>query len=169
MDNTFIEHMVRKDDKPARIMKKIAFGSALFIVNFLAFTMLTSWFSVFVVASALSVFFFWRRIDREYEYIYTDGAIDVDVIYGQSARKRLLSADARDFQFIAWAKSGTYRNQIEASYDKTIDAGKGGIRDESYVGVLTKGEKTYKLIFEPDDRMVAALKKYIPRKFEARP
>ena len=42
------------------------------------------------------------------------------------------------------------------------------IRDRSYIGILTKDEKTIKLIFEPDERMVTALKRYIPRKFEAR-
>ena len=169
MDNVFIEHMVEKDDKNMRIIKKAGMILGIAIVLFIGFTVFTQFFTIALLICILVVFFLWRKIDREYEYIYTDGNLDVDVIYGRSARKRLLSADTRDFQFIAYGGSTAYHAKIEAKYDKTLDRGAGGIRDNSYVGVVTRGDKTIKLIFEPDERMVAALKRYIPRKFEAKP
>ena len=49
-----------------------------------------------------------------------------------------------------------------------IDAGSGALNERSYVGVLKRDEKTIKLIFEPNERIVNALKRYAPRKFEAR-
>lgn len=168
MDNTFIECMVRREDNTMRIIKKTGMIVGLIVLDLLALLLITMFFSVVLVASCLVIYFFWRRIDREYEYIYTDGLIDVDVIYGRSSRKRLLSADAKEFQFIVPADSKEHHNQLEAKYDKVIDAGSGTINERSYVGVLKKDEKTIKLIFEPNDRIVAALKRYIPRKFEAR-
>ncbi|MBQ6240386.1 MAG: hypothetical protein IJK56_08545 [Firmicutes bacterium] len=169
MDNVFIEHMVTKDDMNMRILKKagMAFGILLFLAA--AFLIIPQFFTIALLIAILIVFFFWRKIDREFEYIYTDGNLDVDVIYGKSARKRLLSVDTKEFQFIAYGGSSTYHARIEAKYDKTLDCGAGGIRDNSYVGVIKRGDQTIKLIFEPDERMVEALKRYIPRKFEAKP
>ena len=79
-----------------------------------------------------------------------------------------MSADAKEFQFIAPADSKIYHNQLEAKYDKVIDAGSGALNERSYVGVLKRDEMTIKLIFEPNERIVNALKRYAPRKFEAR-
>ena len=45
---------------------------------------------------------------------------------------------------------------------------KKALNERSYVGVLKRDEKTIKLIFEPNERIVNALKRYAPRKFEAR-
>ncbi|MBQ7063462.1 MAG: hypothetical protein IJM90_01035 [Firmicutes bacterium] len=169
MDNTFIECMVKRDDKTMRIVKKVGFGALALAVNAVAFVLIPNFFSIVLLVTVLLIFFFWRRIDREYEYIYTDGVIDIDVIYGRSSRKRLLSADAKEFQFISWCKGGQFRAQMDASYDKTLDAGRGGLNDDSYIGVVTYRDKTYKLIFEPDERIVKALRRYIPRKFEEKP
>ena len=74
----------------------------------------------------------------------------------------------RSFRWWCLQTVRIHHNQLEAKYDKVIDAGRGGLNEKSYIGILTKDEKTIKLIFEPDERMVAALKRYIPRKFEAR-
>ena len=168
MDNVFIECMVRRDDNTMRIVKKVGMILGLLIFDLIVLLFFTLFFSVALVISCLVVFFFWRRIDREYEYIYTDGLLDIDVIYGRSSRKRLLSADAKEFQFIAPADSKIYHNQLEAKYDKVIDADSGALNERSYVGVLKRDEKTIKLIFEPNERIVNALKRYAPRKFEAR-
>lgn len=168
MENTFIECMVRRDDNTVRIIKKVGMILGALVINALALMLITMFFSVVLVATCLVIYFFWRRIDREYEYIYTDGLIDIDVIYGRSSRKRLLSADARDFQFIVPADSQEHHNQLEAKYDKVIDAGSGRMNEKTYIGVVARDEKTVKLIFEPDERIVAALKKYAPRKFVAR-
>lgn len=168
MDNTFIECMVRRDDNTARIIKKTGIILGALVINALALLTITMFFSVVLVATCLVIYFFWRRIDREYEYIYTDGLLDIDVIYGRTSRKRLLSADARDFQFIVPGDSKEHYNQLEAKYDKVIDAGRGGVNDKTYIGVVTKDDKSVKLLFEPNERIVAALKKYAPRKFVAR-
>ena len=168
MENVFIECMVRREDQTARIIKKVGMILGAVVINALALLLITMFFSIVLVATCLFIYFFWRRIDREYEYIYTDGLLDVDVIFGKNSRKRLLSVDAKEFQMVVPADSQDHHNQLEAKYDKVIDAGRGGLNEKSYIGILTKDEKTIKLIFEPDERMVAALKRYIPRKFEAR-
>ncbi|MBQ7915740.1 MAG: hypothetical protein IJ315_03005 [Firmicutes bacterium] len=168
MENTFIEHMVRRDDKQSRIIKKVGIIVGLLVINVLALNFLTMFYSIVIGASAIFLFLFWRRIGQEFEYIYTDGLIDIDVIYGQSSRKRLLSVDAKNFLVIAPADSKTHQREIEAKYDKTIDAGSGKINEKSYVGIVKVEDKTIKLIFEPNDRIITALKRYIPRKFEAR-
>ena len=168
MDNTFIEQMVKQENKSKNILIKIGLIVLAIVLSIAGLFILKTFFPVVFVVICFGTWFLIRRIDKEYEYIYTDGLIDIDVIYGRSSRKRLLSADARDFQFIVPADSQEHYNQLEAKYDKVIDAGSGKMNENTYIGVVTRDEKTVKLIFEPDERIVAALKKYAPRKFVAR-
>lgn len=169
MDNTFIECMVRKEDDSMRLVKKIGMIIGVLLMNAAVLLIIPVGISVSMVVSFLIFFFFWRRIDREYEIIYTDGLMDFDVIYGRSSRRRLLSVDAKQFQFIVPAESEAKKNQVAAKYDKELNIGRTAEPNEkSYVGVVTKDEKTWKVIFEPNDRIVQALRRYIPNKFEMR-
>ena len=97
--------MVRREDQTARIIKKVGMILGAVVINALALLLITMFFSIVLVATCLFIYFFWRRIDREYEYIYTDGLLDVDVIFGKNSRKRLLSVDAKEFQMVVPADS----------------------------------------------------------------
>lgn len=169
--NVYLEHMVKREDKTAQILKKIAMIVLAVLVN--GFILLHPVLILFISLSATITFFaffiFWGRISREYEYIYTDGLLDIDVIYGRANRKRLLSVDARKFQFMAPYDCAQYRTRIDAKYDKNIDATRGTITDRTYCGVVTRDDgKTYKLLFEPSDEILEAMRHYIPNKFVAK-
>lgn len=169
MDNTFVECMVKRDDKNLRIMKKVGMIVGVLLLNFLFLLFLPNFISIGMVVSFLIIFFFWRKIDKEYELIYTDGLLDFDVIYHRSMRKRLLSVDAKDFEFIAPVESQAWKKGIEAQRDKVLNCSSTVEPNEKcYVGVVKKDEKMYKVIFEPNQRIVEALRKYIPNKFEMR-
>ena len=44
---------------------------------------------------AIGAFFLKRKAYVEYEYVFTNGVIDIDAIYEQRKRKRLVSFDAK--------------------------------------------------------------------------
>jgi len=99
----------------------------------------------------------------EYEYIVTNGDLDIDKIISKRKRKRIFSANCKEFDIVSKVKSNSFsqsvqsiRNRIDAS--SSIDS-----PDAYFITLNYKGERTL-VIFEPDEKMLDNFKKYIPRK-----
>lgn len=165
MSEVYLEQMVKEEKTGKGIALRIAMILGALLICFLAF--ISPWRQyIFVFAltvSCIGILLLWRRVMREYEYIFTEGQLDVDVIFSRVARKHLLSIDCRKFQLIAPAGEPKYQKIFEQKYGKTIDAGRGKINENTYIAIAKKEDKTLKLIFEPNERMIEAIKKYSPR------
>ncbi|MFQ9801231.1 MAG: hypothetical protein ACLR23_22595 [Clostridia bacterium] len=75
----------------------------------------------------------------------------------------MVSLDCKLFQIIARADEPQYQAKFNAKYDKVLNAGSGAVNSKTFIGIAKKDEKTLKLIFEPDERILESMKKYIPR------
>lgn len=101
----------------------------------------------------------------EFEYIITNGDLDIDKIIARRRRKRVFSANCKDFEIIAKLKGG-YNDRRISSVNKRIEAISSIDSENVYLITLVyKGERTA-VLFEPDERMLNAFKLYIPRKME---
>ena len=113
------------------------------------------------VAAVFGAYYLISNMNIEYEYIVTNGEVDVDKIMAKRRRKRLLTANARTFESF-----GLYREQDHAEKDYTsrVYASESMDENSSYFAVFTHAKlgKTL-LVFTPDERVLDALKKYIPR------
>lgn len=99
----------------------------------------------------------------EYEYIVTNGDLDIDKIINKRNRKRIFSANCKEFDIVAPVKNDSYNRSLHG-IKKRIDAsGSLDSPDAWFVTLNYKGEKTL-VIFEPDERMLENFRKYIPRK-----
>lgn len=99
----------------------------------------------------------------EYEYIVTNGDLDIDKIVSRRKRKRIFSANCKEFDIVAPVKSDSY-NRTAQEIKKRIDASSSPDSAGAwFVSLNYKGERTI-VIFEPDERMLKNFKIYIPRK-----
>jgi hypothetical protein len=99
----------------------------------------------------------------EYEYIVTNGDLDIDKIISKRKRKRIFSANCREFDIVSKVKSNSFSQSVR-NVRKRIDASSSINSPGAYFITLNyKGEKTL-VIFEPDERMLKNFKVYIPRK-----
>ncbi len=97
----------------------------------------------------------------EYEYIVTNGDLDIDKIIAQRKRKRIFSATAKDFEIIAKKSGPKYDYNVQNIKKKLITVSSLNSPDV-YFGTLVKdGEKTV-VFFEPTQKMLESLKKYNP-------
>ena len=122
--------------------------------------------TVFAVAiSVIAVTYFWRRTAKEYEYIFTDGQFDLDVIFDKNGRKRLLSFDCRELQLLAARDEETYRKVYERKYDLELDATDRSREPEGVFVAIVKlrDGRSVKLSFQPDERLRKLFKRYAPR------
>ena len=159
MTDFLIEQLVKKNATAKDNLKK----TGLFLVTALSVLL------VFIIPYAVWVtmilvivdYILIRRMDVEYEYIYYNGDLDIDKIMNKESRKRVFSTKMDDV--IVIAPSGT---QEVLGYEilKAIDLSTCTPGNKTYELVTTfKGEKV-RVIFEPNEKMLEAMKNDAPRK-----
>ncbi len=99
----------------------------------------------------------------EYEYIVTNGDLDIDMIVSKRKRKRIFSANCKEFEIVAPVKSSSFSQHVQ-SIKNRIDASSSIDSPDAYFATLTYNNNKTLVIFEPDERMLKNFKIYIPRK-----
>lgn len=174
MNDVFIEKMVKKkfESKDLLITLGVVVGIIVltfvgFVLGFmvLAFPMLT------LLIAAGAIYGGYKLISMrmlEYEYSLTNGFVAVDKIMNRATRKRLTSFECDTCEDI-----GVYLENEERlknrSFDQRVFATQSADRQGSWY-MIVQSKKTGKtlVVFDPDEELQEALKKFIPRslKFE---
>ena len=165
--DAFVEKLVAKKKKPIDYAISFAIIAGGFVVAAAAFMYLGGLLQTFVFPVAVAIIYFAYRLNQqnniEFEYIVTNGSLDIDKIIAQRKRQRIFSSDCKDFEVLAKVKSPNYGKHIE-SIPKKINAVSAGDPDGEYFIVLSyKGVRTV-VYFEPNERMLDNFRRFIPRK-----
>jgi hypothetical protein len=165
----FIECMVKrqKTTKDALFQSLIVFGAVvLSIVVFIigTFNQIVAFTGIFIVVGLVyGAWYLMRSFNLEFEYILTNGELDVDKIVAQSKRKRLVTFDFKNIEMMAPLKE-CYRGEYEqTSITKKIDASIGTGEGTYFVRFPGKEGMTV-LFFNPDDRIISGARQFAPRK-----
>lgn len=119
---------------------------------------------IIVVAAGYGAYWLITSRSIEYEYIVTNGELDVDKIIAQRKRKRILSIHSRDFEILAPVHDPQYKRDFEnVNIQKTVEAMSSMNSGNLYFAVFMKDGARTKLIFEPTEKMLDAFKKFNPR------
>lgn len=168
--DTFVEKIVsrKKGAKEGLIALGIIFAG---IIVFFALQTVTAIFginlgSVGLLLGAGIIYLAYRLIiglNVEFEYVVTNGDIDIDKIIARRNRKRIFSASCKDFDIVARISSSGYEEAVRNAKVKIDVTSMPNSPDAYYATLNYKGERTI-VIFEPDDRMLAGFRTFIPRK-----
>lgn len=113
----------------------------------------------FALAFILNYFslFLWRKLNIEFEYLRTDNFLDIDKIYGQRDRQRVISIDLKNVE-----EFGVFNPEERLTADKIFMLG--NISQNPYYLVIhtQKYGKTL-VVFSPDQNTLDGLKFYLPR------
>ncbi len=95
----------------------------------------------------------------EFEYIFTNGDLDVDKIMAKSTRKRMVSIKCSKAE-----KYGEYTGQpAPGSVKQVYNFCNPDSEGKMYMIAESRGEGTVMIIFAPEQRIREAIEKYIPR------
>lgn len=110
-------------------------------------------------------YFLFLRLSPEYEYIYTGGEVDIDVIYGKNSRRRLITIKPRQVEFMG--KTAQYFAEYKKRKDiqKILDFSDGN-RENGYFAVVNSNHLKKLVLFSPSDRLVEQLKPYLRDRFK---
>lgn len=101
-----------------------------------------------------------RNFAIEYEYIFTNGVLDIDIIKGRARRKNLVSVPCRSIEYMAPMRQGfsTDRKVIDAIYNEKLG--------RKYYVNFSKDGAAHTLLFQPPEKILDNMKKYNPRNIE---
>lgn len=115
-----------------------------------------------IVIAALVVFGAFKlyaMFDVEYEYIITNSSFDIDKIIAKSSRKRLYSFDLSSVERVE-----KYRKDLPADLLKDAFFACNGSEAEAVLIVIhPEGKAKQSIVIAPNERMVEAIKKFIPK------
>ncbi|OPX45384.1 hypothetical protein CLHUN_07540 [Ruminiclostridium hungatei] len=161
----FLEKIVKRRKTIVDIMVSISIIlSALIIILFLfSLSFLSAFLPFLIVGIGYLAYMFVRNRSVEYEYIVTNGDLDIDMIIAQRKRKRIFSGSCKDFDMVAKLTSGQFDSNVQ-SIKKRINAFTSIDSPDIYFITATKEGNRTLVLFEPHPKMVESFKKYIPRK-----
>ncbi len=178
MKDFFKEQLVAKElsknDKTKRIVIFVAAAVIILIlwdiISSVAYLNPDYYYSLMlllVVLGAIVIFAAIKtanNINREYEYAYTSGNFDIDVIKNKTKRKRVFSGYVEEFEVMAPIDDA----QHLAMYDslKIKDFSSGIKKENTYVFVAVYKGKKRKFVIEPCSEILKAMQTDLtPRRF----
>lgn len=117
---------------------------------------------ILAVLLGVAAYFVGLRTKVEYEYAYFDKELDVDIIYSMQKRKKVATYDMTKLEMLAPASSYHLDEFINRNY-KESDYSSRKADHEQDVYVMYIGGKD-KIIFEPSEEMIKAIRNIAPRK-----
>lgn len=162
----FVEQIVKKEtsgkDWALRVIIGIGMGilgaASLFIFMIIPFLGLLLLFGVIWGGCQLMT-----NTDCEYEYIVTNGEIDVDKIIAKRKRVRLITAKASAFEAF-----GKYENAPDTDNSVTTVSAVGVPETDSelkvwYADLKHPSAGNVRLIFSPNEKVIEAITPFLPR------
>lgn len=158
MNDTYVEQIIEwTPTKKARAVKALLI--VLCVCSLIMF-FLPLGFLIVLAVIVLTVLVT-RNYNREYEYSFVEGELDVDKIVCKSSRRRCASFDFRKLEMMAPLGSKEDMRYSHNKY-KEYDYSSGDTDHAKYVAYVMKDNEIVRLIFEPNEEMIHAIS-YIAR------
>ena len=162
MEENYVEWLVKRKDPvyawPVKVLMIVLCAVS-------AFAALQIMFGVLIlVAACAAAYFVFLNLSVEYEYLFADGGFSVDRILGKAKRKKAFDCEKEEIQVIAPADSYVLK-EYEKQGMKVLSCTSGRTGAKVYALISQKGAVTTKVLFEPGEKMEAAMRRVLPSKF----
>ncbi|SHE73106.1 hypothetical protein SAMN02745195_01018 [Thermoanaerobacter uzonensis DSM 18761] len=164
--DVFIEKLVKKQKTSKDILFSIGVVVAALIIVFGVIPLIPivkNFLIFFLLLFSYLAYYLIRSRNIEFEYSLTNNELDVDKIIDQKRRKHVISVDCRDFEVMAKVNSDKLTEDIKAIKNR-IEAVSSMSSPDVYFAVFENGGVKTLLFFEPNEKMLEAIARYIPRK-----
>lgn len=162
MDN-YKEQLVKKGKDSSDTLKWLLVTAAGIIAAAILMFLSLQFLNNFIIGLILAAVVLWGTyyilggFYIEYEYILTNGEMDIDKIMGQRKRKRLITADVK-------SSTAFGKEKTAVKGDMTlVDVSCRESDNNYYIDFRHRELGNTRLIFTPNEEMLEMIEKYIPR------
>ena len=160
MNDVYKEQMVKQAPTTKdRLIQAGAFVLSIGIL-FLAMTFAPEFFIFALAAVGFGVYYLFGFLSREYEYILTNGDLDVDCIHGKSRRRRIFSGDLKNFEMMAHVNDMGYESVFKKAVVRK-DCSDGQPSNNTYKFAAPYKGKLMSVVFTPNDEMLRLMAPYL--------
>ena len=169
--DVFLEYLMQKKATGLDLLKQIGVILAALVLCILVlfgFPMISPFLNTYIFLAIAGVVYFaivlLRNFNLEYEYIFVNGDLDIDIVKAQKTRKRMLSLSCKNIEVMASDKNMNYKRDFEdgvfaKKYNAVFNAADGRV----YHIIFSKNGERFLLTFQPPVKLLAAMKKMNPR------
>ena len=171
MDHFMEEVVVKRNNVLNRLLYYFSWVVMILCALLAAMTLGTlttnfHWMSLVIIAltggMAAYTYFFHDRLLTEYEYTFTNGALDFAEVYNNKKRKSLGSLNVRNVEAFGKVSSGSFQRYLNMPGIKRMNWFLN--RDaELYYFYFAKDTEKKMIILEPSEELVGYIKQYLPR------
>ena len=159
MGDLYTEQLVKRTTLASTVIKKAAL--ILLTVASFGFMMIIPIAIIApIIMICLDVFLF-RSMDVEFEYLFINGALDIDKIMAKSKRKKVFEMELNDMELIA--KSGSAELRPYQGL-KAVDYSSGSQDSKHFEMVVVKKGEKKRVVIDPNDEILNGMKMLAPRK-----
>lgn len=153
-NNLFFECIVKSKPRMAFYLKMLL-GLVLIFGSFVAVLYIPQFSYLFFIGGAVIIGIFFKERKVEYEYIFTNGSVEVAVVYNLCRRKELYSFEMEQVTMIVPKGSQRISNeQFAKKHDFTSKK-----RDTKAIALVVDNEKNKQLVvLEQDEKILDYIK-----------
>jgi hypothetical protein len=164
MGDVFKEQIVKRKATKKDTLMRVGLVLAVFVVFFVSSVFLGGLGIYVAFAAGYGAYLLMGRLNVEYEYSFTNGELDIDIIYSKTRRKRLFSSHVNEIEEMAHTEDKTHMGDFP-QHAETKDYSSGDPAVSKYAFLLNQNGKTTKVVWEPNETMLKALSTVLtPRK-----
>ncbi len=170
MDHFLEEVVVKRKNTLNRILYYFSWIIMVFAALIASMTLgtLTTDFNVYSIAVilisagiAIYTWFFHDKLLTEYEYTFTNGALDFAEVYNNKKRKSLGSLNVKNVEAFGKVTSSSFQRYLSTPGVKRMNWFLNR-EAELYYFYFTKESERKMIILEPSEEMVSYIRQYLP-------
>lgn len=164
MSDVFKEQIVKKIPTTKDFLIKAGLVLLVIVIFFVSATLIPSFAMFIVLAAGVGVYYLFSFFNVEYEYVFTNGELDIDIIYNKNRRKRVFNADIRSIDIMCRIDDNNHIHDFNGAQEiKNYSSGKEN--ENTYAFMTSYKGKRIKVIIEPNEMMINAFSTVLtPRK-----
>jgi len=160
--DVFKEQLVKKIPTNKDLITKIGIIAIVVLIFIITMGIIPQLGVIITAAAGFGAYILIGRLRKEYEYIFTNGELDIDIIYNKSSRKRVFTGNVKDFELMTHVDNADHRNSFASANEKK-DYSSGISSERSYIFLANYKGKRTAIIIEPNDEMLGAISKVMSR------
>ncbi|MDO5336475.1 MAG: DUF6106 family protein [Eubacteriales bacterium] len=163
MSDLYTELLVKKErtSKDTLIRFGIIAGTAVFVFAGLFISPLLL---IPAIACGVAAYFIVPRTDLEFEYLFINGDLDIDMIMSKAKRKKAKSVKMEEIDLVAPLNSHRLDYYNNNQNIRVLDYSSGNAEHKRYALIGKDDKGLCKIIIEPDEALANAMKNCAPGK-----
>ena len=162
MEENYVEWLVKRKDPIYALPVKIVMAAVFALSVLMALGSVLGVVLMTVVGAA--GYFIFLSLSVEFEYLFAEGGLRIDRILGRARRKNVFECEKEEVQIIAPLGAGQLR-EYENQRIKIMDCTSGRTKEGVYAVICQKGSETIKILLEPNEKMLGAMRRSLPSRF----